>query len=325
MSAHLDRSALMQEWVVAHEHHGSRADIYLSTKIGRLSRTKAKRIIEAGDFRKRDELLRPSQVMHYGEIVRLWRLPPEEEQLDMTSVGVVFEDNHWLVVNKPPDLAIHPTARYLNHTLTGWLKYYAPGVPVHPCHRLDRETSGIVMCAKHRKAERTLKIAFQNGEVRKTYLAVVAGHLATSQVVDAPLALQGERGLVRIRMIVDEQEGLPSLTIITPLAYDSATNRTLVKCEPKTGRQHQIRAHLAHIGHAIVGDKLYAMGDAFFDAYTRRDPEEEMPELEHNRHALHAFRVAFEYDGRNQIFTAPVPADFSALLSEDILVSISAE
>jgi len=325
VSAHLDSSALVQEWMVAHEHHGSRADIYLSTKIGRLSRTKAKRIIEAGDFRKCDDVLKPSQVMHYGEVVRLWRLPPEEEQLNMASVGVLFEDNDWLVVDKPPDLAIHPTARYLNHTLTGWLKYYAPGVPVHPCHRLDRETSGIVMCAKHRKAERALKIAFQDGQVHKTYLAVVKGHLATSQLIDMPLALQGSRGIVRIRMIVDEHEGLPSRTIITPLAYDQATNRTIVKCEPKTGRQHQIRAHLAHIGHAIVGDKLYAMGDAFFDAYTQRRPEEEMPELEHSRHALHAFRVGFEYNGQSRVFTARLPADFSALLSEDILTSISIE
>lgn len=321
MSAHLDSSALVQEWMVAHEHHGSRADIYLSTKIGRLSRTKAKRIIEAGDFRKCDEVLRPSQVMHYGETVRLWRLPPKEEQLDMASVGVLFEDSDWLVVNKPPDLAIHPTARYLNHTLTGWLKHYAPGIPVHPCHRLDRETSGVVMCAKHRRAQRALKVAFQNGEVHKTYIAIVTGHLATSRVVDAPLALQGSRGIVRIRMIVTEQEGLPSRTIVTPLAYDPNCDRTIVKCEPKTGRQHQIRAHLAYIGHAVAGDKLYAMGDAFFDAYTRGQAE--MHELEHNRHALHAFRVAFEFKGQNKVFTAPLPADFSALLSEDILMSIS--
>ncbi len=322
MSAHSDSRALVQEWTVAHEHHGSRADIYLSTKIGRLSRNKAKNIIVSGDFRRCDSILRPSQVLHYGETVRLWRLPPDEEALDIKSVSLIFEDDNWLVINKPPDLAIHPTARYLNNTLTGWLRNYAPGEPIHPCHRIDRETSGLVMCAKNRKAEAALKIAFQNGEVQKNYVAIVRGEFKEPAEVHAPLALQGDRGMVRIRMIVDKDEGLPSRTILTPVIYDELSDRTLVKCEPKTGRQHQIRAHLAHIGHPIVGDKLYAMGDEFFDAYTKRDQSLEMPDLEHRRHALHAHRLSFVFDGQKLEFVAPIPADFGALLPFNLLSTI---
>lgn len=321
MSARLDSTAILQEWVVASDHDGYRADIYLSTKIGRLTRSKAKRIILNGDFRKPDSLLKPSQVLHGGETVHLWRLPPQEDELDFESVNVLFEDAHWLVLDKPPALAVHPSAKYLYNTLTAWLKRYVPGLPVHPCHRLDRETSGVLVCAKHRKAESHLKVAFQNGEVRKSYLAIVRGELRERLDVNVPLGLQGDAGLVRIRMVPFGHEALPSRTLFEPLAFDAVANRTLVRCEPKTGRQHQIRAHLAHAGFPIVGDKLYAMGDAFFDAYTKRDQSEPLLGLEHERHALHAHELEFEFEGQTLKWRAPVPQDFRNLFAgiEDAL------
>jgi 23S rRNA pseudouridine1911/1915/1917 synthase len=313
VTAYQDKDAIVQEWVVPAEYKGLRADEYLSMKIGRLSRSRAKRIILAGDFRRSDGMIKPSQILRGGETLHLWRMPPEEEELKFGSVSVIHEDDNWLVVNKPPDLAIHPTARYLRNTLTGWLKHYAPGVPVHPCHRIDRETSGVLVCAKNRKAEAALKTAFQRGEVRKTYMAIVRGHMKERVDIDVPLALQGDDGLVRIRMRADS-EGLPSRTIVEPVRYDPQNDRSLVKCEPRTGRQHQIRAHLAHVGYPIVGDKLYAMGDVFFDNFTKRKDRDEILELEHFRHALHAHEIAFEFEGETLLFTAPFPNDFMGLM-----------
>lgn len=318
MTAYNDKSAVLQEWTIAHDHSGFRADLYLALKIGRLTRSKAKRIIQAGDFRKVDSKLKPSQTLRAGETVHLWRLPPREEELDQASVAVIHEDDNWLVINKPPDLAVHPSARYLYNTLTAWLKHYAPGVPAHPCHRLDRETSGVLVCAKNRKAEAHLKVAFQNSLVQKTYLAIAKGHMTEPADVNVPLALQGERGTVRIRMIADV-DGLPCRTVLSPLCYDAQSDRTLVRCEPKTGRQHQIRAHLAHIGFPIVGDKLYCMGDDFFDKYTKYELGDRMLELESSRHALHAYSLAFEFQGQQLEYKAALPSDFYSLMSHEVL------
>lgn len=312
MRAFGNEKAICQVWTIAGDHSGIRADHYLAGRIGRISRTRAKQIILCGDFRRQDGDLKPSQTLKAGEVVHLWRFPPNEDELDLLSVGVLFEDEDWLVVDKPPNLAVHPTARYLHHTLTGWLKNYAPDVPIHPCHRLDRETSGVLVCAKNRIAEAALKTCFQRGEVEKNYLAIVRGRMSDSVMIDAPLALQGERGLVKIRMIVDLQAGMPSKTFVTPIYHDDVLNRTLVSCEPQTGRQHQIRAHLAHIGHPIVGDKLYAMGDEFFDAYTRKDLGDRIQELEHPRHALHAHRISFVFNGKKLKFQSPMPKELDS-------------
>jgi 23S rRNA pseudouridine1911/1915/1917 synthase len=206
---------------------------------------------------------------------------------------------------------VHPSARYLHRTLTAWLRARAVDDRIaHPCHRLDRETSGVLVCAKTAGAERLVKRAFMEGKVKKTYLAVVRGSIDESFVMKRPLALQGERGLVRIRMVEDVL-GQEAETAFVRLAFDERVDRSLVACFPRTGRQHQIRAHLFSAGAPIVGDKLYAMGDAWFDTFTRGEADETV--LEHSRHALHASALRLD-DGR--VFTAPLPDDLRSLLPQ---------
>ena len=309
--AYGDPRAVALRWKVPPEFVGTRADVYLSIKVGRLSRQRARRIIERGDFRRGESALKPSSKMHADEVV-LWRIPPDDPGALHSPPRVIFEDERLLVVNKPADLAVHPSARYLYQTLTHWLAQRASvgQRPASPCHRLDRETSGVLACAQTRSVDSEIKRLFQSGQVRKTYLAVVRGELTAAHRVDQPLALQGERGLVRIRMIADPA-GAEAITDVQPLF--SAGDRTLVACYPQTGRQHQIRAHLALLGYPIVGDKLYAMGDRYFDRFTVHGVQKG-DGLEHHRHALHAYALELKLAHEEERFIAPFPEDLFALL-----------
>jgi 23S rRNA pseudouridine1911/1915/1917 synthase len=281
--------------------------------------------VEAGGARP----LGVDDVVARGAVVELWRIAPDDVHAPFPQPRVIFEvpsahGGALVVVDKPGDLAVHPSARYLHHTLTAWLARRpdlpplgpddAPRGRANPCHRLDRETSGVLVCASG-PAEVRWKRAFQEGRVAKEYLAVVRGLVERPFTVDAPLALQGERGLVRIRMIVDPA-GQSALTDVEPVR--TLGGRSLVRCVPRTGRQHQLRAHLAHAGFPIVGDKLYAMGDEWFDAFTRRAlTDEQRAALEHPRQALHCARVALD----DEAFTSPLPEELAALVHGGARVS----
>ncbi|MFZ9889599.1 MAG: pseudouridine synthase, partial [Myxococcota bacterium] len=300
-----DPRAVVMRWVVTEEAEGVRADVYLCQRLRRLSRTRAQRIIRQGDFRTDHGPLKPSSRLPRGATLELWRLPPDEPLSDSAGPAprVLHEDEALVVLDKPPHLAVHPTARHLHQTVTAWLRHRTDEgerIP-NPCHRLDRETSGVLLCAKTRTAEAAAKEGFARGNVDKTYLAVVRGKLVSPCVIDLPLALQGERGLVKLRMVHDTA-GLPSQTEVRPLGFDPVTQRSLVACQPKTGRQHQIRVHLALIGFPLVGDKLYAMGDQWFDAHSRGQADLADPSLDHVRHALHAYELSLTVQGRPHRF-----------------------
>lgn len=312
--AHHHPKGVVTRWQVPPEAAGERADVHLSAKVGRLSRARAQQIIKAGDLRSNDAPLKPSTRLARGQSIELWRIAPDDETLEEEPT-VLFDDGALLVLDKPGSLAVHPSARYLHQTITGWLRqtHARPdGTRPNPCHRLDRETSGVLLCAHRRQTEAEIKTAFAAGGVRKTYLAIARGRLDGAVEIDAPLALQNDRGLVRIRMIADP-DGLPAVTRLRPLAHDPQADRTLVACRPLTGRQHQIRAHLFVAGHPIVGDKLYAMGDVWFDAFTREGVPADGGGLDHARHALHAHCAVLPDDRR---FVSPMPAELRGLMPD---------
>lgn len=300
-------------WTIPKDMQGLRADQYLVRYIGRLSRSRAQRIISAGDFLLDDQMPKTSSRVREGQKATLRRFAPDEKT-DVANffVPVLLEDDDVLVINKPAGLSIHPSANCLYKTVTYWLKTRYPGHKIHPCHRLDKETSGIVVCAKNKKAESRIKKAFMHGLVQKTYLAIVHGHMAAKAIIDIPLGLQEDRGLVKIRMIEDEA-GKPALTVCRPLQADELLKRSLVLCRPQTGRQHQIRAHLSLIGHAIVADKLYSLGDEFFDGLSKGN-DSLLAQLPHHRHALHAARVRFRLNDKLYFIKCPVPEDFYLLM-----------
>ena len=303
---------VQSHFVVPSHLHGLRVDQYLQRIIGRISRARAQRIIRSSDFLLDGFRVKVSQRVKYGQKATLIRLAPDSPA-DITGlqIPVIYEDDEILVLNKPAGLSIHPSANCLFKTLTYWLRINRPGQKINPCHRIDKETSGVVICAKKRNVESMIKKLFMTNKIKKSYIAISTGFLK-AQVINLSLALQQERGLVAIRMIPDP-EGKEALTKVRPLYYDSILDRTLVMCRPKTGRQHQIRAHLEAIGHPIIGDKLYYHGDQFFDDLCRRVLHKEK-ELSHHRHALHARSLKFNLKGRRHAYSSAIPADFFELM-----------
>jgi len=302
--------AVAMRWAVPPDADGRTPPAVLAHKVRRLGLGRALRVVQAGDLRvvvgDATRAAVVDEVLPRGTQVEVWRLPPDAPGDLVGEPRVLRQGDGLVVVDKPGDLAVHPSARYLHCTVTAWLR--RRGTPANPCHRLDRETSGVLVCANDKAAERRWKQAFAHGAVEKEYLAVVDGEVAAPFVVDLPLALQGDRGLVRIRVVADDA-GPPARTRFEPVDVSADGRRTLLRCTPATGRQHQIRAHLHAAGHPIVGDKLYQMGDRWFDAFTRRGlTDDERARLPCARQCLHASRVRL---GAEE-FVAEAPVDLLA-------------
>ncbi len=312
LSVKNNSSKVQSSWLIPSDMSGLRVDQYLVRRIGRISRTRVSRLIVNGDFLLDNQPVKLSMRVKAGQKATLTRFAPDETKdiLDF-AVNIIYQDDDLLVINKPPGLSIHPSANCLYRTLTYWLRTTFPGERINPCHRIDKETSGLVVAAKNRVTEAQVKKLFMKGCVQKSYVAVVEGELHGSHSLIMPLALQGDRGLVAIRMIEDSQ-GKSAHTNIRSVFYDHERNFSLLICQPKTGRQHQIRAHLALIKHPIIGDKLYQHGEQFFDRWCQRLADED--ELLHPRHALHARSLRFYLGTRKYRFTAPLPEDFYRLL-----------
>jgi 23S rRNA pseudouridine1911/1915/1917 synthase len=309
-----DPTSILLTFPVAREHAGQRLDRFIQRQIPRLSRTKANLIVRACAYERDGRKRRPSERVRYGEVVLLVRPPLREPETPQTF-GVLYEDPDVFVVDKPPGLPMHPTATYHKNTLTYLLRErYGPNPP-HICHRLDRETSGVVVCAKHRDAERTLKQAFENRQVEKRYVAIVRGALPADEgLIDRPLGRATE-GLHILMETKPEGSALPAVTRYRVL--ERRDDLTLVSLSPETGRQHQLRVHLAHIGHPIVGDKLYGPeGVSVFMEYIDEGMTPSLRlRLGHERHALHAqdLEVAHPRTGAQLTLRAPLPDDMAAL------------
>jgi 23S rRNA pseudouridine1911/1915/1917 synthase len=233
------------------------------------------------------------------------------------TFGVVYDDGALVVVDKPAGLPVHPTARYHLHTFTALARERFPARKVDPAHRLDRETSGLLACGGAPEDTKRLKRAFAEGRVAKTYLALALGAPAADRFeVDAPLALTGASA-VRVRMHV-HGGGQPSATEFEVLGRRAAPDGApvaLLACRPRTGRQHQIRAHLHHAGLPLVGDKIYGPDEEIFDRFTRRamTPDDHAA-LRLPRQALHAWRLELPHPrtGDPLALEAPLARDLAA-------------
>ena len=307
-----DPGAIVLTFTVAPEHAGLRLDRFLQRKIPRLSRTRANRIVRAAAYREDGTLRRPSERVRSGEVVMIVRERFREPDTP-TSFGVLLEDELVVVVDKPAGLPVHPSATYHRNTLTYLLRQRYPERTPHLCHRLDRETSGVVVCARSKDAERALKRSFERREVDKSYLAIVRGAPEAAEgLIELPIG-RPDTGL-HLLMTVRE-DGAPARTRYR--VREARGELALLELSPLTGRQHQLRVHLAAIGHPIVGDKLYGPEGAapFLELIDTGATPELMARLGHHRHALHAhrLRVAHPGGGGRIEIEAPLPPDLAAL------------
>jgi 23S rRNA pseudouridine1911/1915/1917 synthase len=299
-------------FTVEPNYAGWRLDRYLCEKIRRLSRTRVQRILERSLVA--DRLLKPSTRVHPGLTFTLRRRAQTEPEVP-EDVVELYLDGSLLVLDKPAGLPIHPTARYHHNTLVKLLeRRHGPTLRADPAHRLDRETSGLLVCGRGPEASRALMRAFQSGAVRKEYLAIVEGHPPDGFVVDAPIA-EGTKE-VRIAVRIDARTGKPARTrfaVERRFVRDGAPF-TLLRCFPETGRQHQIRVHAREAGFPLVGDKIYGPDPCYFDRFSKRclEPEAWL-RLRLPRHALHAARLELPHPATGEllVFEAPLPPDLS--------------
>lgn len=312
------------ELEVGEGSEGRRLDRFLSHRFTRMSRTRIHKMLAAGGVRCRSDgrvLDKNAMRVRAGQVLVIRRPAPEEPPV-ILDYRVLHEDPDLLVVDKPGNLPVHPSARYHRHTLTAVMRTrLGAGHGWEMAHRLDRETSGVIVFGRRGGSGPALKGSFFRRETVKEYLALAHGRLEQPATVDVPLGpAQGSAILIKVGERRVEDGGLPARTKVEPIA--TATFRgepiTLVRCLPETGRTHQIRVHLALLGHPIVGDKLYSVPEQdFLDVVEHGKPVTELEaKLGLWRHALHAHALTLPHPRTGTLvrFEAAWPKELAALL-----------
>ena len=300
---------------VPEEAAGARVDAWLAGRFGNWSRSAVGRLIAAGEIRGEDRRLKPSSRLRGGEGLAILMPDDDPEAPPPPLPPVLHEDDRLLVVDKPAGMLCHAAGRRFVWGLIAVARHARPGVRLDLVHRLDRETSGVVVITKDLDANVFLKERFRLGEgVRKRYLALCRGVPGWDRrVVDAPIgdAVDSE---IRIRRGVGPH-GRPARTTFEVVRR--LDGLALLRCRLHTGRTHQIRVHLEHIGHPLLGDKMYGQPDRVFlhhldhgaDAAVRRA-------VGFPRHALHAAWLELPHpDGGVLTVEAPLPADMAAVVA----------
>ncbi|HEY5946846.1 MAG TPA: RluA family pseudouridine synthase [Kofleriaceae bacterium] len=323
LTSHLDADGkpriVERHLIVPPELAGLRLDHFVKTQITRLSRTKIQQIIETQLRREDGFAPKPATSVAAGDHYII-RRPARPEPPCPRTFTVLHEDARMRIIDKPSGLPVHASAKFYFNTLTRVLGERYPDEPEQQiCHRLDRETSGCLVIARDREAAAYLKQAIAaKDKTTKQYLAVVHGQPPwdTEVTLDTPLRLSTAADATKIPTVrvLPDPRGLMALTRVK--VEQRSARYALVRCTLITGRQHQIRVHLAVAGYPIVGDKIYAHGDDAFIDYCDEGLTPELAELfVLPRHALHAARITVPHpDGGVVTAEAPLPVDMAGLL-----------
>jgi 23S rRNA pseudouridine1911/1915/1917 synthase len=333
-----------------------RVDLYLRDRLPLWSRAMLQRLVKSGTVFVNGKVAKSSTVLRAGDVIEatLPVVSPQEALPEEIPLDIVYEDDGFIALNKQANLIVHPARGHWSGTLINGLLYHArkthsslstgsdpwrPGI----IHRLDRDTTGLILVAKTDEAHWRLAGQFERRTIKKTYMALVHGIVELdSDLIDAPLATHP---IIREKYAVRPEIGLPAQTVYTVLerflihhrghhhspAHHAAagTGYTLLELAPKTGRTHQLRVHLSHIGHPIVGDTTYGGRQITLDDIF--PPGRPLPPSISNlksqisdpaapliaRQALHAFRLQFVHPLKFHRMTleAPLPPDFDQLIT----------
>ncbi len=296
------------QWEVAPNDAGMRVDRFLAARGALGTRSQVQRLIADGLVRVRDQPVKAGTVLRAGQIVSVERPIPRAPTVEPAPIAldVLYEDAFLLVINKPPGLVVHPAPGHWQDTLVSALLHRWGSTPtgfdrsrLGIVHRLDKDTSGVLIVAKDAATMEALARQFRRREIRKGYLALVWGRVHPERgVIHKPIA---RHPVHRKRMAVRAQgrEAVTRYEVIERFA-----GATLLRVFPETGRTHQIRVHLSAIGHPIVGDTVYARQRAGVPVALRRQ-------------ALHAESIGFSHPatGKAIALAAPLPADLAAALA----------
>ena len=209
----------------------------------------------------------------------------------------IFQTEDFAIFDKPSGLLVHPKNRETQHSLTDEVRALF-GKEANITHRIDRETSGIVLCSKKKEAEIFFKKAFEEKKIKKGYLALVKGKMEKEILIKAPILKNRKFQKIKLKVTIDEK-GKYAETLIKPLKFLEEKNATLIEAIPVTGRQHQIRVHMFHVKHPILGDPIYGTDFETAEKYLNGEltEEERVKKTGANRIMLHAWWIEFNYKG----------------------------
>jgi len=328
MNSENDEKLRELEFEALQDDAGARLDLFLNDRMEWRSRNSIKKLIATGQvaLKSRPGRIKASLRMKAGDVIGV-RIPFPRRDLELPAAGadldmdVLYEDRWVLAVNKPPGVPVHPAGRLLDRTVITELRrrlLESEGIApenVKLCHRLDLETSGVLLVSKDPVSMPRFSTQFEKRTASKEYLAIVHGEMERDGgEIDLPIG-HAKNSPINIKRGIRRLGGQQART-----SYEVERRYngfTLVRLTLHTGRHHQIRVHLSAIGHPIVGDKVYGLDENFFLMYFEGKLDEEaMKRLLLPRQALHAHRLSVSHPGldRRVDITAPLPEDLEAFL-----------
>ncbi|HSX12228.1 MAG TPA: RluA family pseudouridine synthase [Rhabdochlamydiaceae bacterium] len=302
------------KWTISEADASLRVDKILPLHFPQHSRNYFQFLIEKGHVRVNGAPLKKRMKVKVGdeievEFLALPELSVEQEEIPLE---ILYEDNHIIAINKPAGMVVHPGAGNPSKTFANALMYHCKNLkkedfdPLRPgiVHRLDKETSGVLIAAKTYEAHQNLVTQFSQRKIKKTYLAVCAGHLEPG-LISAPI----QRHPIHRKEMAVSSDGKEAITHIKVLAHRQGV--CLVEAEPITGRTHQIRVHLKHKGAPVLGDLIYGLSKI-------------NQQFGVQRQYLHAYRIKFKHPLLEKILElkAPIPADMEGFISNNFYNSI---
>jgi len=296
---------MTREYVLVADIGSVRLDKFVGDRCAELSRTHASQLIDDGFITVNGKAAKPSLKLVPGDRVNI-TIPPETPSAlaaENISLKIIYEDTDLLVIDKPAGLAVHPAPGTPSHTLVNAILHYLPGIAADAdslrpgiVHRLDKDTSGLILVAKNRVAQAYLSDQFKSRTVSKSYLVLVKGKLTPEKgIIEADIG-RDPHHRQRMAVVADGREARTDYRVVKYYG-----NYTLLEIKPETGRTHQIRVHLSAIGFPVVGDAIYGF---------------KTPHL--SRQFLHAHKLRFKLPSTGEFveFESPLPEDLEQALTE---------